>query len=324
MKILAQIFIFIFLFLTSYNMFLNFQLSKFTFIDNQKNNKKVCIILIDGLRLDAIKYMPFIKKQINEKKALFYKSSCFIPSLSRPGYVRIFSGSSTKINGVSKNFYPIPSTIPDIFLLSRKKGLKTALCGYYWIYELYPFSFNYKYIYFNDDSNIFTKALNIIDKHKPDLILIHPMKVDKAGHKYGGISLNYKKACIEIDNDIQKLYEKIKNYTIIITSDHGHKDKGGHGDDNLKCLEIPIIFLGNLKDIKFYEKVSTTQLDISPTICDILNLPKTPYMEGKSLVICNNMTFQNKKFKNINKVPVALILISSYVSYLATKIIFRK
>ncbi|WDU81976.1 hypothetical protein [Caloramator sp. Dgby_cultured_2] len=128
--------------------------------------------------------MPFLLNMIDYKNGILYNSKAFPPTLSRPGYERIFTGSPTNINGITRNFHPVPSLIPDIFLLAKRSGYKTALSGYYWFIELFPYSFNYRYTYFNNDSKVFSNAINIIDKYNPDILLVHPMEVDKAGHRH--------------------------------------------------------------------------------------------------------------------------------------------
>lgn len=293
----------------------------------QTTNNKVCLIIVDGLRYDYVPYMEYISSCIKSNSAILYKSISGIPSYSRPGYERILTGSETEINGIESNNSKILSLTPNIFSLCKNRKLKTACSAYYWFEELYPFIINYKYLYFYNDSLVFNKAEEFIKKYKPDFIVIHPMEVDNAGHRYGAKSSEYINSVKKVDNNIEKTWNFIKNddYTLLITSDHGHKNEGGHGDDCELCINTPLIIMSNnLKNLHLKDnKNSISQIDIAPTICDFLGISKTIYMTGQSLVkngsdinkirslfaLCSIKNF--KDFFNLTSI-IAYITISLY------------
>ncbi|MCX7903112.1 MAG: alkaline phosphatase family protein [Caloramator sp.] len=310
-----------------HNLLIKAQLKSLNNMVSNKSNRKICIILVDGLRLDSIDYMPFLLNMIDCKKGVLYNSKCFPPTLSRPGYERIFTGSPTNINGITRNFHPIPSLIPDVFLLAKRSGYKTALSGYYWLLELFPYSFNYRYTYFNSDSKVFNRAINIIGDFNPDILLVHPMEVDKAGHRHGALSKEYKNSCKNIDKNIEYLWNHIKNknYTLIVISDHGHRDEGGHGDDNKGCIEIPLIIIDNdIEKLNLIQKEWASQLDVAPTICDLLNIPKNSFMKGTSLIQINDnlapdLVIDNSIIKLSSRFPLIFTGFAVFVSIIITK-----
>lgn len=279
------------------------------------NNNKVCLIIIDGLRLDAINSMPFVKNLIDSNKALFSISKVEKPTISRPGYMRILTGSSTDINGIFSNIQHIPSPILGISDLAISKKLKTSLCGYFWVYELFPFTFHHKYIYYIRDGKTFSDSMNILTSSTPDFFIIHPMSVDNAGHQFGGFSNEYKKEAQKIDYEISKLYYSLieSNYSIIITSDHGHLDFGGHQIYHKTTYLTPFIFI-NLSNKKFDIPLYINQIDIAPTICDLLGIPKTIYMTGNSLIDNNNIEpirkphILNQKWPFIKNLKISLTI----------------
>ncbi|MCX7951829.1 MAG: alkaline phosphatase family protein [Clostridiales bacterium] len=257
---------------------------------SKKSNDKICLIIIDGLRLDTISSMPFIKNLIDSNIASFSISKAEKPTLSRPGYMRILTGSPTNINGIFSNIQHIPSPILGISDLALYKKLKTSLCGYFWVYELFPFTFHNKNIYYIRDGKTFSDSMNILSKYSPDFFIIHPMSVDNAGHKFGGYSNEYKNEAIKIDYEISKLYKTLidNNYSIIITSDHGHLNFGGHELYHETTFLTPFVFINSSHkkvNIPFY----IDQIDIAPTICDLLGIPKTLYMTGNSFIDNNNI-----------------------------------
>ncbi|QCX34231.1 hypothetical protein FDN13_11265 [Caloramator sp. E03] len=264
------------------------------------SKNKVCLIIVDGLRYDYVPYMQFISYCIKNKKALLYKSISGIPSYSRPGYERILTGSETSINGISSNENKILSLTPNLFYLCKLKKLTTSCSSYYWIKELYPLFIDYEYFYYFNDGLTFSIAEEFIKNYKPDFIVIHPMKVDTAGHRYGAKSLEYIEATKSIDLSIKKTWDLIKNdnYTMIITSDHGHKNEGGHGDECEDCVNTPFIIISSyLDNIQLSKpKNSINQTDIAPTICDLLGISKTIYMTGKSLIKNDDISAIRKAF----------------------------
>ncbi|UCF11708.1 MAG: sulfatase [Thermoplasmatales archaeon] len=100
-----------------------------------------------------------------------------------------------------------------------------------------------------------------------------------------------------VDNQINNLIEKLKeenclkNSIIIITSDHGEEfgEHGafGHGGSFKahlydECIHVPLIIYGLEKKGMVIER-QVQLLDLSPTICEILNIPIPHIYLGKSL-----------------------------------------
>ncbi|GIW49062.1 MAG: hypothetical protein KatS3mg079_538 [Caloramator sp.] len=286
---------FIKLTLLLYILILNSTISlfKFAFYDITTNskptNKKVCLIIVDGLRLDAINNMPFIQNLIKNNDAEFTISISDKPTLSRAGYMRILTGVPTYINGISSNNQHIPSPVFSVSDLAIRQRLKTALCGYFWIDELFPFTFNYKKTYFIRDGTTFIDAVSFVNNYKPDFLIVHPMSVDNAGHSFGGSSMQYKNTANKIDLEINNLYKELNkyNYDIIITSDHGHQNFGGHTNFEENTFLTPFVFISKNTNIKLPKTIN--QIDIAPTLCDLLGIPKTLYMTGNSLLDNENI-----------------------------------
>ncbi len=67
---------------------------------------------------------------------------------------------------------------------------------------------------------------------------------------------------------------------MIITSDHGHTDEGGHGGLEKEVVEVKAIFAG--KGVAAGKTLQDcTQLDLAPTIAAVLGLPFSGHMEGQ-------------------------------------------
>ncbi|MCX7695130.1 MAG: alkaline phosphatase family protein [Caloramator sp.] len=273
-------------------------LFKYTFYDittkSKPSNKKVCLIIVDGLRVDALNNMPFIHNLIENNNAQFTISIADKPTLSRAGYMRILTGAPTHISGISSNNQHIPSPILSASDLAISQKLKTALCGYFWIDELFPFSFYYKKTYFIRDGTTFNDAISVVNSFNPNFLIVHPMSVDNAGHSFGGNSIQYKNTANKIDYEIYKLYKEVNkyNYDIIITSDHGHQNFGGHTNFEENTFLTPFIFISKRTYLKLPKSIK--QIDIAPTLCDLLGISKTLYMTGDSLLNNENLSLLRK------------------------------
>ena len=90
------------------------------------------------------------------------------------------------------------------------------------------------------DKEVSEHATSTINTSAPDLNFIYFCGADEAGHLYGTLNGPYFDAIARIDSYVGNLYEAISGRTksfgekwlIVITTDHGHRDEGGHGGDS--------------------------------------------------------------------------------------------
>lgn len=298
------IYFMLYLYITSSSIFL-LQSSLYNLYTTKKLTKrKVCLIIIDGLRYDSVKNMEFLSSITSSNEGILYKGYTSLPSFSRPGYERILSGTTTEINGVYSNKMQFPSLTPNLLSISKSYGLRTFVSGFIWLYQLYPLSIDNGRYYLLRDGTTFKWAREYLSSNDSELSIIHPMTMDKTGHKFGGASIEYKKASIDIDKELRDLYNFLieRGYTIILTSDHGHLDDGGHGDKSMESTTVPIAIIDrNLKSLNPENNLSNKKsIDIAPTVCDILGIPKSIFMTGNSLVKHSDDIYKIRKYFSSN------------------------
>jgi len=284
----------------------------------KRNNpvEHVYIILVDGLRYDHFfKNMKYTRDLINENKACLFKGRFHGPSNSRPGYARIFTGCPTIENGIYSNSQQERCKITSVFEAVMRKGLTTGACAFYWVGQLFNRkvvkdriycdqneNIQYSYFYSSEeelDTEIFNNSMSIIKTYKPNLFLMHFMESDIAGHRFGGSSPQYSKCVETTDKLIEEFFSRINmdNCIVMIISDHGHKDRGGHGGNSSAEVEVPIILAGNIVEANFYDRIVYHE-DIAPTICMLLDVPYTPYMKGNPLDFAFKVDFRYLNYKN--------------------------
>ncbi|CAH2214575.1 alkaline phosphatase family protein [Tepidibacter aestuarii] len=264
--------------------------------------QKVILVILDGLNYNTgISRMGFMHHLVEMKKAQLYKVIAALPSMSRPLYETILTGTNPIEHGITNNNINRRSKEESIFSIARKSGLKTGAAAYHWVSELYNKSpFNYiedriqndsaqniqnGMFYYDDnypDSHLFLDAEYIRKAYDPDFLLIHPMGIDEIGHQYSSESKEYRKKAIEVDtilsNHIPTWIEE--GYNIIVTADHGMNKDHGHGGIEDDERLVPMWTIGESFIDTDCKEVN--QLIIAPTICKILGIePSKKMMKEK-------------------------------------------
>ncbi len=267
---------------------------------------KIILVLSDGLRYDtALAGMGMLGHLVEGKYASLYKVIGELPGVSRPIYETIHTGLPVIEHRIVSNVIVRKSTKANIFKSAHEAGKTTAAASYCWFSELYnraPYDviedrevdddtlyIQHGRFYTQDDypdSELFTTAATLVRKFTPDYLLIHPMGMDSVGHKHGGDSAAYRNHAIRQDMILAPyLVEWMeKDYSILVTSDHGMNADGFHGGTAPEVREVPLYLIqpgipgkGNSGEI-------VSQLQIAPTICKILGVPIPETMRGSPLI----------------------------------------
>ncbi|RMG97506.1 MAG: hypothetical protein D6705_08615 [Deltaproteobacteria bacterium] len=64
---------------------------------------------------------------------------------------------------------------------------------------------------------------------KARLVFVHVLRIDEAGHRFGGGSAAYAEAAATADALLGRLAAAATGARIFVLADHGHRDDGGHG-----------------------------------------------------------------------------------------------
>ena len=256
-------------------------------------SNKVIVVVVDGMRYDmACENLGYIEHLVEKKKAARYKVQSELPSLSRPLYEVLLTGTPSSINGITANEVVRKSKQTSIFHLTQANGLRNAAAAYYWVSELYnraPFNYiedreqqnteapiQYGRFYFDDaypDSHLLIDGEQLRRKHDPDFLYIHPMGIDDTGHKYGSDSREYRGKIGRMDNQLSQLVPEWieKGYHVIITSDHGMNEYGLHGGTTDGERHVPLYLVSPRVAPDIYEE-AVPQLAVAPLICQLLQI----------------------------------------------------
>ena len=251
-------------------------------------SEKVVLVLIDALRVDTsnnLKVMPYLNQLMSSGAHAEMHSQT--PSYSAPGYSTIFTGAWPYMNdgpAFNLDYAEIPVWTQDnLFSAAHRNGIKTGIAAYNWFEKLVPQQdVDLKFYTPGEDNiadeSVVSAAIGWLEQTGNQFILVHIDQVDYAGHYQGGPqSQAWLDAASRADSLVARIGAKLdlKKDTIIVLSDHGQIDPGGHGGHESIVLVEPFIMAG--KGIIPGEYPDIQMVDVAPTISALLgaNIPSS-------------------------------------------------
>lgn len=213
--------------------------------------------------------------------SLQYKAMAQLPSFSVPNWLTMLTGALPETHGVTGNLLAEETSFDHIFQQARNYQVHAGMTGTTWWRDLvfstlptldgdgtvaasfvpegspeYP-----KSTADPADWERLRTAVKAIRRNRVpspfglgsvrnfyELFLTHFSDVDMQGHEYG-ISVewntdnSYMRAIDNKTEAIRRIIDEMDNSTIlIITSDHGHLKRGGHGGVSEELRDVPIVF----------------------------------------------------------------------------------
>ena len=263
------------------------------------SNKRVVLVVLDALKFEtACTHMGFMQHLLEQKKVARFEVKGELPSMSRPMYETILTGTPVMEHGIYHNLVNRKSKEQSIFHLLQAKGRTSAAAAYHWVSELYqkspfqPFEDRIQLqtdlpitsgiFYFEDhypDSHVYADANFLLEHNNPDFLYIHPMNIDNDGHKYNGDSVEYRNRVLVADSLLSLNIPKwlALGYDVVVTADHGMTKDGSHGGTSVEDRHVPLFILSeSVKPGVYGELIS--QLQIAPLVCHLLQLEPSSKM----------------------------------------------
>jgi hypothetical protein len=272
--------------------------------------QNVIIVVIDGARYTETfggtgTYIPHLYNDLKPLGALYSDFKIDYDAGARtetnPGHASIATGTWQTISN-SGGEYPHKPTVfeyfrkeivtaeSDNYMLAGKNKLEyikhSDASGYGATYQASWFGNDNKI-----DQQIYDLTISAMSTDHPRLMIINFAEVDAAGHT--GDENTYQNALINADNLVYQLWQNIEaesygyapeNTTMFVTNDHGRHttDFSGHGDGCEGCTHIMLLALGRNVSQGIVNIDPHFQIDIAPTVGDLLNF-RTPQAIGTSL-----------------------------------------
>lgn len=252
---------------------------------------RVVIVLSDGLRPDVAAEMKNIGSLARRPDASYHTARTAVPSLSLPGWTAIVTGAGPLVSGVRTNaFEGSPVPVESLFETARRAGKRTAIAGAATEWEqlfrgqpnevyLAPFPSGQGSAGEKESDPLVAKAM----AGPAELMLLYYPAVDDASHYHGPFSDDGVAAMLGVDRRVGEIAGQLdfERDTLIVTSDHGHIDEGGHGGNEQLARDATLLMVG--KGIAKSGPDVVSQTDIAPTIAVLLGIGRPRDAEGMPL-----------------------------------------
>ncbi len=254
----------------------------------------VLLVVIDGLRLDQSRELP----EMNTLRAQGAdgESRAGLPSLSNPARAVFSTGSWQEVNGVTNNSAYIPPKGRSVFSNANAVGIRVAFAGIdfwkqnYGMYarEDFPSFGKEPHDLGVDAISAYQRKLcggivPFVGASQARLIVVDLTAVDIISHDFGAVTPEAKRIRGEVDSCLQQVVAKVDlaKTVVIVTSDHGHLDTGGHGGEEEEVMRTPLVIAG--QGVRRASGIRAEQVDIAPTICGLLGIPIPSMNQGRFL-----------------------------------------
>lgn len=266
--------------------------------------ERVFLVLIDGLRRDLSRQLPFLNRLREQGADLDCIAA--VPSYSRPGRAALATGSWSDIHGATTNFHSRPVLVDNLFRSAARVGRSCALSGS----DLWPSLFGVDLARcggavlpsrIQDEASHYARimpeirefereSVEFLKSRDASLRILDLVITDYASHEFGPSSEELRRAALESDRVLEALVGSLDlgKTALLVTSDHGHIDRGGHGGPEPQVLETPLVMAG--QGIRRGVRGTARQIDVAPTIAALLGLPLPGAAEGRMLLEALDLT----------------------------------
>jgi len=253
---------------------------------------KVLLILVDGMRPDALADLPIAQKVL-KKSAYNLNAQTVFPSVTLPCHMSLFYSVPPERHGTTNNdFTPWVRPMDGLMETLRAKEKKCAMFYDWWALRNVARPNATSYCHFASGMKLgryescemnTAAALTFLPKYHTDFAFLYYGVPDHMGHEHGWMGEEYMKSVRFCWDQIDQVLEALGDeYTVIITADHGGHART-HGTTMPEDMIIPLMILG--KDIQPGEAFADANLmDIAPTVAKLLGVDPNPEWEGKSLL----------------------------------------
>lgn len=248
---------------------------------------RTLLVVIDGLRADMADRLPFLAAlaRTGSRARLWAEE----PTYSTAQYVALLAGVPPRDSGVRTNETIRPAGVDDVARRARAAGRVTAVmstCVDWW-QRLFPVSFNEARVV--PTAGVLAAAERLAAH--ADFVVVHLCEVDEAGHAGGARSPRYQEAAREADQLTAALARMWggPGANVLVTADHGHRDRGGHGGGEPE-VSASFLFAAGPGVVTGADVRTARSVDLAPTLAALLGVAAPAAASGSTLVDVLHLT----------------------------------
>jgi len=168
--------------------------------------------------------------------------------------------------------------VESIWEIARREWLRVAARSELtWWRQLFPHGF--------DDYVVLPRAAAYLAPPPgPGVTLVHPVYVDEAGHDHGAASAEYRAQVARLDGELESFLDGVDlgEDLVVLTADHGHTDRGGHGGRSPEVAWVLTCFAGR-GVARLADAGPMTSREVAPALAVLLGLPFPRHMRASPL-----------------------------------------
>jgi hypothetical protein len=255
---------------------------------------RVVLVIISGLSAEVFNQLELTNFERLRESGANVTVQSQPPTYPASTWLTIVSGAGPTLTN-EPLLYPRlgqiqPAAISTLFSLSHAQGKDTALLGQPLWQELLPAG-SFDRAFFTSlpdragDQAIIDRLRDIFEDEQLALVVVHFNGVNFAAETLGGpLGEGYQAALEQLDRQLGVMLNLLDpdRTTVVITSDHGHIERGGYGGHDETVINLPLILYGRSVIPGDYSPVK--QSDIAPTIAALLGLNVPATNEGRPLL----------------------------------------
>ncbi|KAA6217837.1 alkaline phosphatase family protein [Streptomyces filamentosus] len=276
-------------------------------LPNGTSADKVLVVGMDGLRHDRIDAAnaPVLKSLMANGtygRSLLYADPMAATS-SGPGWSTISTGVWPDKHGVKDNTFTGKNYAKYPGFLARLNQVRPGLSLFAAVdwpeldtHGTVTPGADAKLVYDNDyvvnDALITDLTEQVLRDQNPDVLFVYFGETDEIGHNHGAASQKYLDAIAVQDGQLGRLLAAIEarptraaeRWTVIVTTDHGHTDAGGHGGSSVEERRTFVLAQGP-GIAAGARPVDTRLVDVAPTVFRQLGIVPDPSwgLDGKPI-----------------------------------------
>jgi type I phosphodiesterase/nucleotide pyrophosphatase len=267
--------------------------------------RRVVLVIIDGLGADEAHLALLDELRRRGASAV---ARVPYPTISRPNYVTILTGVPPRDSGVRANRVRAPVALDTVMDRARAAGLRVATASDFGtIATLFlrgtpsldgvrlvedggrvapPAPIEWPFDDARRTASLDALGAAIAELAASDaaLVAVLVLDVDRAGHA-AGVGAEYRGAAAAVDRTLRGALAQVDldRDAVIVTADHGHVARGGHGGPEREVSRVPLVLAG-AGVVPGAVARDPQLIDVAPTVAALLGIPAPGHAEGRALV----------------------------------------
>ena len=197
---------------------------------------RVRVVLIDGLSAPVAHALPAWSALC--ARGIRMTMDVGFPTVSLPVETELWTGLTQQQTGiVGRSDRPLVPPLDKRGIPAQVAGSRAIAEDHAWIVRSLGFA-QVEPEKDDDPSYDFAARAKVAVASAAPLVFVHVLRVDTAGHKFGGASPEYKAIALEADKLLDTLLAADPGARWFVLSDHGHLPEGGHGGEEQSVRQV--------------------------------------------------------------------------------------